>query len=120
MREEQPAFPAMDMNSYQGIDRLELRHEGLSKREYATIKILAGLVSEYDFDAENFERKDYVSEAIQLSNEMFDQLDNEESKLKKITEFLEWNISSIKNSEFNVTAQLSLKIYQEILDKIKS
>lgn len=30
---DQPAFPSMDMNQRAGIDRLELRYEGLTKRE---------------------------------------------------------------------------------------
>lgn len=28
-----PAYPAMDMNSHMGIDRLELRYTGFTKRE---------------------------------------------------------------------------------------
>jgi hypothetical protein len=42
----EPAFPAMDMNTYQGVDRLELRFEGLTKREYIAAQALKGLLSQ--------------------------------------------------------------------------
>lgn len=34
MKGDEPAFPSMDMNSHMGVDRLELRNPGLTKREY--------------------------------------------------------------------------------------
>lgn len=42
---KKPAYPAMDMNSYHGIDRLELRHEGLTKREVFAMAAMQGILA---------------------------------------------------------------------------
>jgi len=44
------AYPAMDMNSYQGIDRLELRHNGMTKRELMAIEFTKTLLGLRHYD----------------------------------------------------------------------
>ena len=41
--ENPQAFPAMDMNNYNGVDVMELRYEGMSLRDYFAAKIISGL-----------------------------------------------------------------------------
>ena len=64
---DQLAFPAFDSKGECLDDSI-----GLSKMEYAVIKILAGIA------ASPFERQEseMVEKAINMANEMFNQLDN--------------------------------------------
>lgn len=39
------AYPAMDLNSYAGVERMELRHNGLTKREYFAGLAMQGILS---------------------------------------------------------------------------
>lgn len=47
MKGDEPAFPSMDMNSHMGVDRLELRNPGLTKREYFAALAMQGLIGMY-------------------------------------------------------------------------
>lgn len=47
---DKPAYPAMDMNSHCGIDRMELRHEGLTKREVFCLNNAVPATGDHDLD----------------------------------------------------------------------
>lgn len=78
---DQPAFPAMDMNQHQGVDRLELRHEGLTKREYFAAMAMQTLVTSQivadrdgRYDETNW--KEVVAmNAIEFADELLRQLE---------------------------------------------
>ncbi len=75
LKSEQPAYPSMDMNSHYGVDRLELRYEGLSKREYATIMILQGMLAGRD-DHDSPMESNFVEASIHLADELFDKINH--------------------------------------------
>lgn len=47
---DKPAYPAMDMNSDYGIDRLELRYEGLTKREVFCLHNAVPATGDHELD----------------------------------------------------------------------
>jgi hypothetical protein len=42
-----PAYPSMDMNNHMGVDRLELRYEGLTKREAFAMAAMQAIIPSY-------------------------------------------------------------------------
>lgn len=67
-----PAFPAMDMNSHQGIDRMELRYEGLTKREYFAGLAMQSLAAGWRF-ASHSER--IAKDAVIIADALLEELE---------------------------------------------
>lgn len=61
-----PAYPAMDMNSHMGVDRLELRYAGLTKRELIAAMIASG---------KSGDPKHIAEHAIWVADELLKQLE---------------------------------------------
>jgi len=73
---EQSAFPAMDMNNNLGIDRLELRYEGLTKREYFAVMAMQGLLSaDAKYGNRTDDRESLAKDAIAHADELLKQLE---------------------------------------------
>jgi flagellar hook-length control protein FliK len=69
---EQPAFPyARD------IDKFPLEQGGLTKREYFAAMAMQGLVSDPETIKTSGSAKDLVEMALELSDELLKQLENE-------------------------------------------
>jgi len=49
-----PAFPAMDANYRDGVATLELRYDGLSKREYFTAMAMQGILAGTNKDDDRY------------------------------------------------------------------
>lgn len=73
--ENAPAFPSMDMNQHMGIDRLELRYEGLTKREYFAAMALQGILSSREIQlAIISDRETYEGCAVEHADRLIKEL----------------------------------------------
>lgn len=80
---KQPAFPMLDMNSVQGQAVLQLRYEGLTKREYFVGLIFASRMTSEGYGRGGLgtadERLRYEAAALSIkdADELLKQLSNE-------------------------------------------
>lgn len=76
----EPMFPAMDMNNYHGVDRLELRYSGLDIRTHMAIEFTKALMSN-SVVTENT-RNDTIYECVNMgvfaADELIKQLNTEQ------------------------------------------
>jgi len=75
-----PAYPAMDMNSYLGVDRLELRYEGITKRELIAAMAMQGILSNSSHGIENDVHEDASDRAVRYADELLKQLESDKEK----------------------------------------
>ena len=70
---DKPAYPILDKLVTQGVDQgLELKHPGLTKREYFAAMAMQGLLSKYGYDSCDSHgiSADAVNQADELLNKL--------------------------------------------------
>lgn len=70
----QPAFPAMDMNQNMGIDRLELRYKGMTKRELIAAMAMQGMLANGNLETW-MDLNEIPKESLKRADELLKQLE---------------------------------------------
>lgn len=73
----EPINAAMDNNNYQGVDRMELRYEGLTKREHMAIEFTKAILSTGTALKPGTSNETICLTALSIADELIKQLNNE-------------------------------------------
>lgn len=79
-RGHEAAYPMVDMNSYYGVDRLEMRQSGMTIREAFAMAAMQGLLAnEQIAGSSSVSRKFIATRAVRFADAVLEELESEKS-----------------------------------------